>query len=130
MAGLKVGQHTPVILALNNCLREGLCAQAISLSSGIARSYMANTDVIKSKIHPYVRNWLKERYGVAFGKGSLPLQDCEGVHQFDAVSSDGKVAAEIKTASGKTSGGKHPSGKRASAFEQLYFLSLAKADTK
>jgi hypothetical protein len=43
---------------------------------------------------------------------------------------DGKIAAEIKVASGRTSGGKHPSGKRASAFEQLYFLSLVKADIK
>jgi hypothetical protein len=91
---------------------------------------VANTNLIKSKIHPYVRNWLKEKYGVAFGNGSLPLRDCEGTHQFDAISSDGRIASEIKTASGKTSGGKHPSGKRASAFEQLYFLSLAKADTK
>lgn len=91
---------------------------------------MANTNLIKSKIHPYVRSWLKNQYGVEFGKNALPLRDCEGKHEFDAVSSNGKIVAEIKSASGWTSGGKHPSGKRASAFEQLYFLSLAKADTK
>lgn len=91
---------------------------------------MANTNLIKSKIHPYVRNWLKDKYGVEFGKSVLPLRDCEGNHQFDAVSSDGRIVAEIKTASGRTSGGKHPSGKRASAFEQLYFLSLTKAELK
>jgi hypothetical protein len=91
---------------------------------------MANTNLIKSKIHPYVRSWLRTKYGVEFGRNALPLRDCEGKHEFDAVSPDGKIVAEIKTASGRTSGGKHPSGKRASAFEQLYFLSLAKADTK
>jgi hypothetical protein len=91
---------------------------------------MANTNLIKSKIHPYVRDWLKSQYGAEFGKNSLPLRDCEGKHEFDAVSSDGKIVAEIKTASGPTSGRNHPSGKRASAFEQLYFLSLATADLK
>jgi hypothetical protein len=91
---------------------------------------LANTNLIKSKIHPYVRIWLKEQYGVAFGQRTLPLRGCEGIHRFDAVSSDGRIVAEIKTASGRTSGGKHPSGKRASAFEQLYFLSLITADTK
>jgi hypothetical protein len=91
---------------------------------------MANTNLIKSKIHPYVRTWLKNKYGVEFGRNALPLRDCEGKHEFDAVSLNGKIVAEIKTASGRTSGGKHPSGKRASAFEQLYFLSLVEADTK
>src|SRR5215471_1085574 len=91
---------------------------------------MANTNLIKSKIHPYVRDWLKKKYGVSFGRNKLPLMGCEGFHYFDAVSSNGKIAAEIKTASGRTSGGKHPSGKRASAFEQLYFLLLAKAKLK
>jgi len=91
---------------------------------------LANTNLIKSKIHPYVRSWLKDQYAVEFGKNALPLRDCEGKHEFDAVSSNGKIVAEIKTASGWTSGGKHPSGKRASAFEQLYFLSLVEADNK
>jgi len=91
---------------------------------------LANTELIKSKIHPYVRDWLEQKYGVKFGRSRLPLRGCAGVHYFDAVSSDGRIAAEIKTASGRTSGGKHPSGKRASAFEQLYFLTLAKAETK
>jgi len=91
---------------------------------------VANTNLIKSKIHPYVRSWLKNQYGVEFGKTALPLRDCEGKHEFDAVSSNGRIVAEIKTASGRTSGGKHPSGKRAPVFEQLYFLSLVKAYEK
>lgn len=78
----------------------------------------------------FVRSWLKDQYGVEFGKNALPLRNCEGRHEFDVVSSNGKIVAEIKTASGPTSGGKHPSGKRASAFEQLYFLSLVNADVK
>jgi hypothetical protein len=91
---------------------------------------MANTELIKSKIHPYVRDWLRQQYGVSFGRSRLPLRDCDGFHYFDAVSVDGRIAAEIKVASGRTSGGKHPSGKRASAFEQLYFLALAKTEVK
>lgn len=91
---------------------------------------MANTNEIKTKVHPYVRDWLKQKYGIPFGRNRLPLRDCDGFHEFAAVSTDGKIVAEIKAASGKTSGGKHPSGKRASAFEQLYFLLLAIADTK
>lgn len=91
---------------------------------------MANTNVIKNEIQPFVREWLKQKYGVAFGRSKLPLHECEGWHDFDAVSTDGRVVAEIKAASAWTSGGKHPSGKRASAFEQLYFLSLAQAQQK
>jgi hypothetical protein len=91
---------------------------------------VANTNQIKTKIHPYVRDWLKERYGITFGKSRVHLQGCEGFHVFDAVSTDGKIVAEIKAASGRTSGDKSPAGKRASAFEQLYYLSLATAETK
>lgn len=91
---------------------------------------MANTNEIKSKVHPYVRKWLERKYGVAFGRNKLPLRDCEGTHEFAAVSTDGKIVAQIKVASGPTSGGKHPSGKRASAVEQLYFLLLTNAKTK
>lgn len=91
---------------------------------------MANTNEIKSRVHPYVRDWLKEKYGVAFGRNKLRLHGCEGSHEFAAVSTDGKIVAQIKAASGPTSGGKHPSSKRASAFEQLYFLLLARAERK
>jgi hypothetical protein len=87
---------------------------------------VANTNLIKSKIPQLVKRQVRFRVW----KLALPLRDCDGKHEFDAVSSNRKIVAEIKTASGWTSGGKHPSGKRASAFEQLYFLSLAKADIK
>ena len=59
---------------------------------------MANTNPIKSKIHPFVRNWLKDQYGMEFGRNALPLRDCDGKHEFDAVSSNSKIVAEIKTA--------------------------------
>jgi hypothetical protein len=36
----------------------------------------------------------------------------------------------IKSSSGKISGGKYPSGKVASAYQELYFLSLVKAERR
>jgi len=70
---------------------------------------MANTKPIKTKIHPYVREWLQEKYGIAFAKTSLPLQGCTGKYTFDAVFADRKIIAKIKAASGYTSGQKNPS---------------------
>jgi hypothetical protein len=92
--------------------------------------HVANTNEIRTKLHPYVRDWLRGKYGIAFAKSKVSLQGCTGSHVFDAVSADAKIVAEIKAASGRTSGDKSPAGKRASAFEQLYYLSLVAAETK
>ncbi len=57
---------------------------------------MANTNVIKNEIQPFVREWLKQKYGVAFGRSKLPLHECEGWHDFDAVSTDGRLLPRSK----------------------------------
>jgi hypothetical protein len=64
---------------------------------------MANTNEIKVKIEPYVQRCLAAKFGVAFRKRMLPLAGCAGVHEFDAVSEDGKIVAAIKSSSGATS---------------------------
>lgn len=91
---------------------------------------MANTHEIKRQIEPYVRGRLAERFGVTFSKRMLPLAGCKGVHEFDAVSEDGKIVASVKSSSGRTSGDRNPSGKFHASFEELYFLSLVSAEVK
>jgi hypothetical protein len=91
---------------------------------------MANTHEIKRQIEPFVRGWLAERFGVTFSKRVLPLTGCAGVHEFDAVSEDGKIVASVKSSSGLTSGQRNPSGKFHASFEELYFLSLVAAEKR
>jgi len=91
---------------------------------------MANTNELKERIEPYVQVKLFERFGVPFSKKMLPLAGCTGEHEFDAVSLDGKIAASIKSSSGRTSGGSNPAGKFHAAFEELYFLNLVRAEKK
>ena len=50
---------------------------------------MADTRLLKSKIEPYVRTWLAEKFGKPFHSEFLPLssaKDRSAKHEFDAVS--------------------------------------------
>jgi hypothetical protein len=96
----------------------------------LKRIFVANTHPIKTEIEPYVRDWLAEKFGISFHKKFVQLAECEGLHEFDAVSADRRIVAGIKSSSAKTSGEKNPSGKIASAFQELYFLVLVKAEIK
>ena len=94
---------------------------------------MADTTRLKSKIEPYVRDWLGNKYGQPFHSVVLPLSGVKGnpgKHEFDAVSEDRKIICGIKTASWKTKGGKRGSGKIQGAYAELYFLDHVKADQK
>lgn len=91
---------------------------------------VANTQIIKTKIEPFVREWLKHKFNQPFFKMELPLRDSDAVHEFDAVSLDRKVVAGIKSASGKTRRQKNPAAKCQGAYAELYFLSLIEADKK
>jgi hypothetical protein len=91
---------------------------------------MADTHIFKTRIEPFVQEWLESRCGQKFRREYLPLEGCTGFHEFDAVSADRTIVAGIKSSSGETSGGKNPSGKLASVYQELYFLSNVKADTK
>ena len=95
-----------------------------------AENSMADTHEIKRQIEPYVRGKLSERFGVTFSKRMLPLTGCDGVHEFDAVSEDGRIVASVKSSSGRTSGQRNPSGKFHASFEELYSLSLVAAEQR
>ena len=92
---------------------------------------MVNTTVFKTEVEPFVRLWLSERYGVDFTPDQVELTGAappRRSHGFDAVSVDRRVIAGINGSSGKTSGGKNPSGKIHKAYQELYFLAMAKAE--
>jgi hypothetical protein len=91
---------------------------------------MANTHLLKTRVEPYVREWLAERYSQRFSREFLQLAGCSGFHEFDAVSADKRIVCGIKSSSGVTSGGKNPSGKIASAYQELYFLAGVDADQR
>ena len=90
---------------------------------------MADTTVLKRVVEPFVRHVLAEEFGMEFESQVVTLST-GGTHEFDAVSSDGKVFASIKSASGKTSGGNNPSGKIRDVEAELYYLALAEAPTR
>ncbi len=77
-----------------------------------------------------MREWLSLRYSQTFTRESLRLVGYCGFHEFDAVSSDRKIVCGIKSSSGATSGGKNPSGKIASAYQELYFLAGVDAEQR
>lgn len=92
---------------------------------------MANTRHLTIAVENYVRKQLTEKFGQPFSKKRLSIgYKANGqptTREFDAVSEDGAIVADIKSSTGKTSGGKNPSGKVAAAYKDLYFLSLVKA---
>ncbi len=95
---------------------------------------MADTNFIKKEIEPYVLQKLVKLYGQQFKPLFLPVGvESDGKprkHEFDAVSDDSRIVAGIKSSTGKTSGGKRPTAKIATAYKEMYFLSLVKADHK
>lgn len=90
---------------------------------------MANTSYLRSAVEPWVRAQLADRLAVEFEPKRLRLAP-GGLHEFDAVSADGRIVASIKANSGLTSGGKHPTGKVATCLNEIYFLSLVVADRR
>jgi len=90
---------------------------------------VANTSYLRYTVEPWVRDRLAEGYGQDFDPRVLPLEP-GGSHEFDAVSSDGRIVASIKANSGLTSGGNHPTGKVATCLNEVYFLTLVDADER
>ena len=64
------------------------------------------------------REWMPERYGQRFSRERVALTS-GGVFDFDAVSADGTMVANISTSGSKTASGKVRS--------DIYFLLLARA---
>ena len=90
---------------------------------------MANTTIYEELVEPYVRKKLCEEFGVAFSSEKVTLTT-GGLHEFDAVSSDRRIVAGIKSAPDRTSGRNIPSGKIKSAEAELYYLTLAPASKR
>ena len=75
------------------------------------------------------REWMPGRYGQRFSRDRVDLTS-GGVFDFDAVSADGTMVANISTSALKTTGGKHGTGKMLKVRSDVFFLLLAKADRK
>lgn len=73
------------------------------------------------------REWMTEQYGRRFARERVSLRP-GGVFDFDAVSDDGNVVANISTSGSKTASGKHAVGKMLKVRSDVYFLLLANAD--
>lgn len=115
----------------------GICSYAASRldMGGIMGLKMARTTELKTKVEPFVREWLAKNYhGHTFEERTLPLRKKRdgtyAVHKFDAVSDDNSIVASIKSHSWLTSGGHLPSGKIGQIYQSLYFLSLVEAKRK
>jgi hypothetical protein len=75
------------------------------------------------------REWLPTKFNQQFRRERLRLNS-EGVFDFDAVSSDKTIVANISTSSGITSGGKNPSGKIQKLRADMLFLLMVKTDRR
>ncbi|MDE0478982.1 MAG: hypothetical protein OXI13_05065, partial [Gammaproteobacteria bacterium] len=75
--------------------------------------------------------WLPEHIGkdLSFSKTKLPLTS-GGEFEFDAVSNDAHIIANISTSALKTARGKYGSGKVQKIRSDIYFLLLARATRK
>ena len=90
---------------------------------------MADTRV-QVMIEDWVRReWMPRRYGQRFSRERAVLSS-GGVFDFDAVSADGTIVANISTSGLKTARGKHGSGKVLKVRSDIFFLLLAKAPRK
>ena len=70
--------------------------------------------------------WLPMRYGQPFAETEMPLAS-GGVFNFDAVSEDRQILANVSTSRWKTAPGRYGSGKVHKIRSDIYFLLLAQA---
>ena len=90
---------------------------------------MADTRV-QLEVEDWVRReWLPTKFNQQFRRERLRLS-AGGVFDFDAVSSDNTIVANISTSSGITSGGKNPSGKIQKLRADMLFLLMVKAEKR
>ena len=90
---------------------------------------MANTRAQLS-VENWIRSvWMPERYEQRFLRKRLSLSS-GGLFEFDAVSADGKIIANISTSGSRTANGKQAVGKMNKIRSDIYFLLLADAERK
>jgi hypothetical protein len=93
---------------------------------------MANTAAIRKQIHPYIREFLQNRFGQKFTPQQLELINVQAdprTYLFD-VSEDGTIACAFKSTSWATPTSPKGSGKVESLWKEIYFLSLCPAKRK
>ena len=90
---------------------------------------MANTKAQRQVEDWIAGEWLPKRFGQAFSETQLPLSS-GGVFNFDAVSEDREMVANISTSTEKTASGNHGSAKVQKIRSDIYFLLLARPSRK
>lgn len=91
---------------------------------------MANTQKIKTHIEPFVRGWLSRKFHRKFEPGEVPLKLIPGgTHRFDAVSSDRKIVAGIRSSVARKNA-QQEGGKIKSTYTEILFLSQVKTSQK
>ena len=75
------------------------------------------------------REWMPREHGQRFHRERVALS-CGGVFDFDAVSDDGSIVANISTSGAKTASGNHAVGKMLKVRSDIYFLLLAHGERK
>jgi hypothetical protein len=90
---------------------------------------MADTTYQRA-VERWVRDaWLPRRFGISFEARSLRLRS-GGLFEFDAVSVDGRIAANISTSSERTASGKHGVAKVQKIRADMLFLLLAECEQR
>ncbi len=90
---------------------------------------MADTR-IQLEVEDWVRrDWMPKKYGQGFRKNRVPLSS-GGVFDFDAVSTDKSIVANISTSGATTAGGKNAAGKLMKIRSDMFFLLLVKAERR
>jgi hypothetical protein len=90
---------------------------------------MANSH-IQLEVEKWVRqDWMPNNYEIKFRRERLRLFP-GGLFDFDAVSEDDKIVANISTSSGITAGVKNPAGKAQKLRTDMLFLTMAQAQKK
>ena len=86
---------------------------------------MANmATIVRTQVEPYVRNWLKSKFGQSFQEVKLDV--VTGVtHKADAVSVDGTIVADILSNRSITSGGNRNTGGERKAENDFWKLANA-----
>ena len=90
---------------------------------------MADTQLIKKVIEPYIRGWLAGNFpGHTFSEKKVSLPN--GVFNFDGVSEDGSIVAHFLSSRALTATGNENTGAVRKALVDVQFIKLASAPVR
>lgn len=90
---------------------------------------MASSHVQRECEEWIVQHWLPQQYGVAFAKRKLQMQ-ARGHFEFDAVSVDDRIVANISTATAVTHRNRIAAGKKSKIRADCLMLALVEAQRR